>query len=271
MLYFPVSALVTLFGNIIQNPLDPRARSDARLMNVVVSFLSTLGVEAETGGVHRMLAVCTEFERIAKLVIDKSEKENAGRRKRKNNESASGGNSGRTGGASTGSVSGPSGGTGPGSTPTPSSGAHTPTPYRPTTANGGGQLSPHAQHSNYATPMTNPGGMSQHSSPSVAPSSWPPANDFAGNGGGGGPGQPMEALEFTNFAEMTGFTPDLRQGQVPGSYFTQPHLPPDLYSLPVSLDWDWAEMSGGAYPSFENGAAPHLGGGMGGNMHHPPR
>ncbi|EJT77502.1 fungal specific transcription factor domain-containing protein [Gaeumannomyces tritici R3-111a-1] len=270
LLYFPVSALVTLFGNIIQNPLDPRARSDARLMDVVVTFLSTLGVEAETGGVHRMLAVCTEFERIAKLVIDKSEKENAGRRKRKNNESSSGA-AGRAG-ASTGSVSGPSGGTGTGSAaPTPrppSSGAHTPTPHRPTTANGGGHMSPHAPHSNYATPMTNPGPLSQHSSPSVAPSNWPPSNDFAGNGAGGG--QPMEALEYTNFAEMTGFTPDLRQGQAPGAYYTQPHLPPDLYSLPVSLDWDWAEMSGGAYPSFENGAVPHMGN-MGGNMHHVPR
>jgi hypothetical protein len=30
-------------------------------------------------------------------------------------------------------------------------------------------------------------------------------------------------------------------------------LPQDLTTLPMSLDWDWAEMSGGAYPSVENG------------------
>ena len=52
VLYFPVTALVTLFGHILQNPLDPRARSDTKLLNVVVNFLSMLGHEAETGGVH---------------------------------------------------------------------------------------------------------------------------------------------------------------------------------------------------------------------------
>ncbi len=57
ILYFPVSALVTLFGNILQNPQDPRARSDVRLMNLVVTFLSTLGTEGENGGVKRMLGV----------------------------------------------------------------------------------------------------------------------------------------------------------------------------------------------------------------------
>lgn len=35
--------------------------------------------------------------------------------------------------------------------------------------------------------------------------------------------------------------------------FTQPLLPQDLFSLPATLDWSWAEMSGGAYPSVENG------------------
>ena len=51
-------------------------------MGMVVNFLSTLGEEAETGGVHRMLGVCAEFERIAKIVIDKVEKDSS-RRKRK--------------------------------------------------------------------------------------------------------------------------------------------------------------------------------------------
>ena len=74
ILYFPVSALVTLFGNILQNPLDPRAKSDTKLMNLVVTFLSMLGQEAEQGGVHRMLGVCAEFERIGKVVIEKAEK-----------------------------------------------------------------------------------------------------------------------------------------------------------------------------------------------------
>lgn len=43
-----------------------------------------------------------------------------------------------------------------------------------------------------------------------------------------------------------------------GGAFAQPLLPPDMWSLPLTLDWDWAEMSGGAYPSFENGAVPGM-------------
>ncbi|KAK3065863.1 hypothetical protein LTS18_002300, partial [Coniosporium uncinatum] len=42
ILYYPVSSLVTLFANILQNPQDGRARADLKLMNLVVNFLSML-------------------------------------------------------------------------------------------------------------------------------------------------------------------------------------------------------------------------------------
>ena len=82
ILYFPVSALVTLFANILQNPQDPRARSDVKLMNQVVSFLSLLAVTEEQGGVKRMLGVCTEFERIARVVLERGDKESTRRKRR---------------------------------------------------------------------------------------------------------------------------------------------------------------------------------------------
>ncbi|ROT39244.1 hypothetical protein SODALDRAFT_332682 [Sodiomyces alkalinus F11] len=75
VLYFPVAALMTLFSNILQNPMDRRATSDSKLMEVVVTFLSRLGQEAETGGVHRMLGICTEFLRVAKAAIAKADKD----------------------------------------------------------------------------------------------------------------------------------------------------------------------------------------------------
>lgn len=84
IIYYPVSALMTLFTNVLQNPQDARARSDIRLMHQVVSFSSTLTSNEEGGGVKRMLEVCIEFERIAKIVVDKSDKESHSRRKRKN-------------------------------------------------------------------------------------------------------------------------------------------------------------------------------------------
>jgi hypothetical protein len=89
-LYYPVSALVTLFANILQNPQDSRARSDLKLMTHVVTFLSQLCAGDENSSVRRMLSVCSEFERIAKIVLDKADKETHSRRKRKQQESKDG-------------------------------------------------------------------------------------------------------------------------------------------------------------------------------------
>ena len=88
VLYYPVSSLVTLFANILQNPQDVRARGDLRLMSSVVSFLTMLERDAAeaNGNVRRMLSVCSEFERIAKVVLDKAEREMKGRGKRKQAE-----------------------------------------------------------------------------------------------------------------------------------------------------------------------------------------
>jgi hypothetical protein len=85
-----VSALVTLFANILQNPTDSRARTDLKLMNHVVTFLSSLCTNEQNGGVKRMLNVCSEFERIAKVVLDKADKEAHSRRKRKQQEGKEG-------------------------------------------------------------------------------------------------------------------------------------------------------------------------------------
>ncbi|KAI5290839.1 hypothetical protein KEM54_000294, partial [Ascosphaera aggregata] len=83
ILYFPISALVTLFAHILQNPHDARARADVKLMSTVVNFLSRLVTDESNGSVKRMLGVCTEFERIAKVVVDKAEREVQGKHKRK--------------------------------------------------------------------------------------------------------------------------------------------------------------------------------------------
>ena len=87
IIYFPVTALVTLFANILQNHQDTRSRSDLKLMKLVVSFLSMLSNDAGNGSVKRMLSVCAEFERIATIVLDKADREHASRRKRKQGDS----------------------------------------------------------------------------------------------------------------------------------------------------------------------------------------
>jgi hypothetical protein len=280
VLYFPVSALVTLFGNILQNPLDPRARSDTKLMNVVVNFLSTLGAEAETGGVHRMLGVCSEFERIARVVIEKAEKDHASRRKRKNADQSSSKNTTTTSKPANASFN--PNATAPTSRPATANSA-TPQPSHGTSTNNNRHLSPQAadhrspSHNGYShghTPMAGPGSgtMSQSPSPGMAPTGWhnefsPPPSADTGAGS-----------DYGSYAEMAGFGPigamnaaagigmtsppvggggevhlQQQQQQQQPVFFQQPMLPPDLFSLPMTLDWDWAEMSGGAYPSVENG------------------
>lgn len=241
ILYFPVSALVTLFGNILQNPLDPRAKSDTRLMNLVVTFLSMLGQEAETGGVHRMLGVCAEFERIAKVVIEKAEKEQHSRRKRKNIDSPSTKEtSSKATDASKTNGSRPTPRTGePSATPVPSK-------YTATQSVASDQLSPPLMDQSVSySPMNNGNNGNNDASPSMASAGWP--QDFT---------IPPQG-DFDAFAEMqevNGFSPHMQSPPVTmGGVMSQPVLPPDVFALPMSLDWNWAEMSGGAYPTVENG------------------
>lgn len=255
ILYFPVTALVTLFGNILQNPLDPRAKSDTRLMNLVVTFLSTLGEEVETGGIKRMLSVCSEFEHIARVVIEKAEKENHTKRKRKNHEPPKS--------LGLGSSSQMLGGAVGGSTPTPT--------YDNSM---GSQLSPKF-HGEQNRQQANSASSQQNSPmPTTTPSTinTPESTAYSSNGGGAqnnnaqSDGWPQDfsmgpdGMDFggSSFAEFTGFgqpvqTPPNMAGGPPGGLY-QPVLPQDVWQLPMTLDYDWAETLGAAYPGFENGS-----------------
>ncbi|KAH7318516.1 fungal-specific transcription factor domain-containing protein [Stachybotrys elegans] len=232
ILYFPVSALVTLFGNILENPLDSRAKSDTKLMNLVVVFLSMLGQEAEQGGVHRMLGICAEFERVAKVVIDRAEKEQSSRRKRKNQEAAA--------------------------KSTPSPAASTP---------GASETTPKVSASNSAAHPTattprqstspnvriyQPG---EHLSPGQTYTSIPTASMDLSMEDTSHPVQ-FTGADTDPYGDMNGYSPEMNgngNGPKMNMMYQQPLLPHDLFSLPVSLDWNWAEMSGGAYPTVENG------------------
>jgi hypothetical protein len=92
MLYYPISSLVTLFSNIVQNPQDPRARSDLGLIGASLDFFRLISKVDELdscsllhvdGSYRRVFMLCGEFERIARQVLDKTEKELLSKRKRK--------------------------------------------------------------------------------------------------------------------------------------------------------------------------------------------
>jgi hypothetical protein len=238
ILYFPVSALVTLFGNILQNPQDPRARSDIRLMNLVVIFLSMLVQEEENGGVKRMLGVCSEFERIAKVVVDKAEKETSSRRKRKGHEdhAAKSAHSSRPAIPNTPSMP-------PNSFSPPATFSGTPS----------GMTTNVLEQPMFSPPLN--GSMSGSMSGSVNGSSpgWVPDASF-----GDGPDYGGANGGMTPFAEIQGYSNNNVNSPLNMNIFQQPFVPQDLWQMPMTLEWDWADMTGGAYPSFENGVLGEL-------------
>ncbi|KAL7948954.1 fungal-specific transcription factor domain-containing protein [Trichoderma barbatum] len=240
ILYFPVSALVTLFGNILQNPLDQRAKSDVRLMNLVVTFLSMLGQEAEQGGVHRMLGVCSEFCRIAQRVIEKADREQSSRRKRKATEVTENGE-GRNQSLSPNTAA-------TAKSTTPASSLQTPQPTGSTV----GATTPQTNiHDNLSPDFAAARASFQKAANKATPSGSSPSIDSMG---WTQDLQLPQEMEFESFEDMTGFGSDIQSPPLPnGRGIPQPLLPQDLFSLSMSFDWNWVEMSGGAYPTVENG------------------
>lgn len=79
ILYYPITALVTLFANVLQNPLDQRGMSDVQLMQDVVDWLATLSDDESGGYVDNMKRLCSQFERISRVAIAKAQAESVAR------------------------------------------------------------------------------------------------------------------------------------------------------------------------------------------------
>ncbi|KAJ5888418.1 hypothetical protein N7495_008459 [Penicillium taxi] len=225
ILYYPVSALVTLFANILQNPNDARARSDVKLMNVVVNFLSTLVSDESNGSIKRMLALCGEFERIAKVVLDKAERESHARKKRKTAPEDSEPRETNNG------------------KPAPSSSTNS---SRPTNAPNSFSPSTFANDQSNSPRLKRFGGDHMPSADIH--------NDFQHNIHG------MTGQEFSN---MLGSSPMANVGYVDQPYaptspnplgtpFQQPFVPQDLWQMPMTIEWDWADMATN-FPIFSGG------------------
>ena len=235
---------MTLFANILQNPQEARARSDVKLMNQVVNFLSLLSVVDEqggNGGVKRMLGVCAEFERIAKVVLDKSDKENS-RRKRKTKDSVS-------------ETTDPAIQNQQAQIPQKRAAAQTPAQNDISTP-ANNVFTPNFSGSDLSSQPFNPSlnGLSpapvpvnSNDIPLALDFSTPSGSDFANmlNPGNGIP-------------QGFGENGDLQQqlGASMGSPFNtesfqQPFVPQDLWQMPMTLEWDWADMNNMGYPSFD--------------------
>ena len=227
ILYFPVSALVTLFANILQNPQDPRARADIKLMNLVCNFLSMLTTDEENGSVKRMLAVCVEFERIAKVVLDKAEKEGSKRKRKTMSDD-----------------------TNKATQSTPQFGGMPATP------------SASQAQTNAATPASHLSPLNGINSPQI----------FGTQSGHFGQPHAMNSFGIAGFDTDFGDMPTMAGGMVDGMQmpmngasplnqgsFQQPFVPQDLWQMPMTFEWDWADMTNAGYPSYEHPDGPNAG------------
>ena len=305
VLYYPVSALVTLFANILQNPQDARARGDLRLMSSVCSFLTMLERDAaeSNGNVRRMLAVCSEFERIAKVVLDKAERDMRGRGKRKQaererekdmkdaNSIVAGLEEGKTiemmqvetqasyrrpvqtaslrrsmessqHGSPASWHSPAAGSNADHRTPGTTSSGYDTAIQQQQHPNSSGQWNPQAPHavSNGATanipyqqqdagaPFQSPTRIPGFSQPGLAGDA-----NFNPTTTGFSPPNPTMGLDMNGGIEFNAGL-DMAGGQ---ASFQQPFVPQDLWQMPMTLEWDWAEGLGlGSFtpgPMFDYG------------------
>ncbi|PKY06546.1 fungal-specific transcription factor domain protein [Aspergillus campestris IBT 28561] len=240
ILYYPVSALVTLFANILQNPNDARARSDVKLMNVVVNFLSTLVSDESNGSIKRMLGLCGEFERIAQVVLDKAERESHTKKKRKappdepkNAQRHS-----------------------PEESSAPSPSAKRPANAPPTTA----PFTPPIYSGNVPENEPNEPNVARTFAPSQTvpgPTGFPP-NVHDNLQAMSGLGQDFPEMLSPNMDGL-GFGDPASFASTPNHpmSFQQPFVPQDLWQMPMTIEWDWADMSTN-FPVFDtNGPSPN--------------
>jgi hypothetical protein len=266
VLYYPVSALVTLFANILQNPQDTRARSDLKLMNLVVEFLSMLSASEGSGAIRHMLQICSEFERISKVVLDKSDRESHSRRKRKQQQSDASDSQLNV----TGPLTPPSQGhaaipSQPGNIPNVFSPPPalfmnaTPTGFPDLSGGGAPMLSASAGGSppflspgptTIATPMGSTSPLSVNSTPAAHTAASPfsfsvPTNASARVAAASGVG--VNISMAGPVGPVPGTAAPLQDAPMfdIGNSFHHPFVPQDLWQMPMSLEWDWADMTSG--------------------------
>lgn len=205
-------------------------------MNVVVNFLSTLVSDESNGSVRRMLGLCGEFERIARVVIDKAEKDSHSKKKRK------------TGADDTQFPQNlyQENRAHPSTTAQPAESQQPPTtsfsPQLFSSGGGGG---------NVGTGATAPGMADQNLPSTTGLSGDLPSNVEAMPG----LGQDFQDMLSPNNLGALGFSDQQTfadAGTTPMTSFQQPFVPQDLWQMPMTIEWDWADMSNN-FPIFDAG------------------
>jgi len=77
MLCYVVMSFLALCANIYQNPEDPKAKLDLKLMKIVTNFLSLLRNDETGEAAHHILDICAEFERLAQRTVKNAQEKQA--------------------------------------------------------------------------------------------------------------------------------------------------------------------------------------------------
>lgn len=230
ILYYPIAALVTLFANILQNPHDVRACSDVKLMGIVVNFLSALASDESNGSVKRMLRICSEFERIARVVLARAKRESQSTRKRKSDE-----NEALT------------------AQDNPNSHDSRPSPNVHSAEQTYTQSTQDPQINNISTDFSSPGATEPQTSMPLEPDAGLVSEKYNTD----------YNPEFSNvmasdMANQNGFTPSSSFPQTDSlsvdlASLQQSFIPQDLWQMPMALEWDWSEISNNIFPYGSDG------------------
>ena len=83
LLFYPISALLNIFCSILQNPLDPRSRSDLDRLKMAFHLTQVILArklpECEVHQIKLVTDFVVELERLAKCAIDKAWREQSSR------------------------------------------------------------------------------------------------------------------------------------------------------------------------------------------------
>jgi hypothetical protein len=204
-------------------------------MNLVVNFLSTVVTDESNGNVKRMLNVCAEFERMAKVVLDKAEKDSQLRRKRK---------------------------IAPGNTNQESQQI---TPEKDSEETPTSPQQPDTPTTTVPFPLAVSEASSGNTFHQIADAASPPTGSSIPTSNAGDPSIGIESMaereqEFQNilnpnlgqsiFADQQSYPGNIMMGaHMP---FQQTFVPQDLWQMPMTFEWDWAELASSGFPSFDN-------------------
>lgn len=196
-------------------------------MNLVVNFLSMLVSDEQNGSIKRMLDICAEFERIARVVLDRTEKESHSRKKRKPATDSVAND------APPNQANGQFSSTRPLDPPNLSMASAAFTPGMQGMSNPSFRMNGNV----YSPPQM------MHVPPMI------PRYDKIFNGMTTPPSSGLGQEGVDGQEDSSNLIPPTNYGT-----FQQPFVPQDLWQMPMTLEWDWADMTNGGFPGYEHSA-----------------